>query len=154
MEAWGFSEGSKKGINIKFILKTLGLWPLSGKPGSRIGSVCQFPVILAYAITCHKSQGLTLPAVVVHSSKEFVPDLLYIAMSWFRSADTLQVMNFKENQILAADPEVINQCSRATGDNEPSLQCCRRKAIQYDRLFEAHDRFQIDEQDRGHINFQ
>ena len=35
-EAWGFSEGLKKGINFKLILKTLALWPLSGKTGSSV----------------------------------------------------------------------------------------------------------------------
>ena len=56
-------------------------WVRRNRQGEKIGSFTQFPVILAYAVTCHKSQGLDLPGVVLHSSKEFVPGLIYVAMS-------------------------------------------------------------------------
>ena len=65
-------------------------WIQRNRQGEKIGSVSQFPIILGYAVTCHKSQGLELPAVVLHSSKEFVAGLVYVAMSQVRSADTLQ----------------------------------------------------------------
>lgn len=64
-------------------------WNQRNRQGEIIGSVTQFPVILVYAVTCHKSQGLELPAVVLHSSMEFVPGLVYVAMSRVRSQDTL-----------------------------------------------------------------
>lgn len=50
-------------------------WIQKNRQGEMIGVVHQFPLTPAYAVTCHKSQGLELPAVVVHSSKEFVPGL-------------------------------------------------------------------------------
>ena len=32
-------------------------WIKRERNGQRVGSVTQFPVVLAYAVTCHKSQG-------------------------------------------------------------------------------------------------
>ncbi|KAK3921374.1 ATP-dependent DNA helicase [Frankliniella fusca] len=41
----------------------------------------QFPLTLAHAITIHKSQGLTLPKVVVHIKGRISRDLLYVSFS-------------------------------------------------------------------------
>ena len=43
-------------------------WVKRNRGGEIVGSVFQFPVVPAYAVTCHKSQGLTLPAAIVHCS--------------------------------------------------------------------------------------
>ena len=63
--------------------------------GQVIGSVSQYPLVVAYAMTSHKSQALTVPAVVVHCTNEFVPGLIYVAASRVRSADHLQMLNFQ-----------------------------------------------------------
>ena len=97
-------------------------WIQRNRQGEKIGSVSQFPIILGNAVTCHKSQGLELPAVVLDSSKEFVSGLVYVAMSRVRSADPLQVLAFNSNQILPADPEVILQGSRNVGECDASLR--------------------------------
>ncbi len=65
----------------------------------KVGSVTQFPII-AFAITCHKSQGLTLHAVVLHCSHEYVPGLIYVAMSRVKFPDNIQILNFYANQLL------------------------------------------------------
>ena len=56
--------------------------------GQTIGSITQYPLLLAYAVTCHKTQGPTLPAAVVHCLRKFVPDLLYVAISRVKDAIT------------------------------------------------------------------
>ena len=62
--------------------------------GQVIGSVSQYLLVVAYAITSHKSQALTVPAVVVHCTNEFVSGLIYVAASRVRSAEHLQMLNF------------------------------------------------------------
>lgn len=114
-------------------------WNQRNRQGEIIGSVTQFPVILAYAVTCHKSQGLELPAVVLHSSMEFVPLLVYVAMSRVRSQDTLQVIDFKRSQVLPADKEVIAQCTRETGNYDPTLCCCKRRPEIGETFFEVNE---------------
>ena len=115
-------------------------WIQRNRQGETIGVVHQFPLTLGYAVTCHKSQGLEFPAVVVHSSKEFVPGLVYAVMSRVRSADSLQVIGFSRSQVITADPEVIAQCSGNTGECDNALRCCRRK-FGDESFFDVHDRF-------------
>ena len=114
-------------------------WIQRNRRGEIIGSACQFPVILAYAVTCHKSQGTELPAVVVHASKEFVPGLTYVAVSRVKSVDNLQVVGFKASHIIPADPEVINQCKRAVGENDPTLACCCMRPVSDENFFTVCD---------------
>lgn len=77
-----------------------------------------------YAITCHKSQGLTLLAVVLHPSKEFVPGLTYVACTRVESCNHLQIVGFDRSHLLKPNKESVNICD---GHCEPGTDtsCCR-----------------------------
>ena len=49
-------------------------WFQRHKQGNLLGSICQSAIALAYAVTCHISQGLTLSAAVVRCSKNLYRD--------------------------------------------------------------------------------
>lgn len=59
----------------------------------------QFPLRLAYAITCHKAQGITCDKIAVDLSNCFAPGQCYVALSRARSAEGLHILNFNHRSI-------------------------------------------------------
>ena len=59
-----------------------------------MGGVTQFALGLAYAVTCHKSQGLTLVSAIVHCSQEYVSALIYVAISRVKPPEHIQILDF------------------------------------------------------------
>ena len=53
------------------------------------GSFTQYPVRLAWAITIHKSQGLTFEKAIVDAGASFAPGQVYVALSRLTSLEGL-----------------------------------------------------------------
>jgi len=121
-------------------------WFKRDKQGNVVGSICQFPIVLSTAVTCHKAQGLTLSAAVVNSSSEFVPGLTYVALSRVKDPKNLQVLNFRPNNLLTPSSRVLRECSTDLGQLDNDLQCCRNKNLPQE-LFEVQDRYFSEEKD-------
>jgi hypothetical protein len=60
------------------------------------GTFSQYPIKLAWAITVHKSQGLTFDRAVIDVGKAFAPGQVYVALSRLRSLDGL-ILNTRIN---------------------------------------------------------
>lgn len=63
--------------------------------------LAQFPVILSWAVSIHKSQGQTLERVRVDLGKVFEAGQAYVALSRATSLDALQVLRFDEKKVRA-----------------------------------------------------
>ena len=65
------------------------------------GRVAQIPLILAYALTIHKSQGMTLEEYSVDCKNMFAPGQMYVAFSRAKTPEGLHIKNFDPNLIKA-----------------------------------------------------
>ncbi len=71
-------------------------------------TIIQVPLRLAWAITIHKSQGMTLDAAEIDLGDAFEPGMGYVALSRVRSLSGLKLMNLNE-MALQVHPKILVQ---------------------------------------------
>lgn len=98
-------------------------WTLT-EDGRKRAEVVQLPLRLAWAITIHKSQGMSLDAAEIDLSKSFTPGMGYVALSRVRSLDGVYLTGINE-QALRLHPEIyefdhqLRQASRELATRTP-----------------------------------
>lgn len=74
--------------------------------GKTKAEIIQYPLRLAWAITVHKSQGMSLDAMEVDLSKAFTKGMGYVALSRVRSLGGMKLLGFNDMS-LEVDSEVL-----------------------------------------------
>jgi len=95
---------STEGRKIKLDLEE---WSLENDSGKVTATVSQIPLRLAWAITIHKSQGMTLDSVQIDLSKTFEVGQGYVALSRIKSIDGLSLLGLN-SMALRVDPLILH----------------------------------------------
>jgi len=72
-----------------------------------LGSFSQYPLRLAWAITIHKSQGLTFEKAIIDAGGAFAPGQVYVALSRCTSLEGMILKSKINSNSLFSDPRIV-----------------------------------------------
>lgn len=105
-EVIGFEEDDEHGLLPKVqlsdglvLLVESETWSVENDAGKAIASFQQIPLRLAWAITIHKSQGMTLEAAEINLSHTFEKGQGYVALSRLKSLEGLRLTGFNDQAL-------------------------------------------------------
>lgn len=105
-EVIGFEEDDEMGMLPKVkmtdgttLLVAPETWSVDNEGGKTIASLQQVPLRLAWAITIHKSQGMTLEAAEINLSHTFEKGQGYVALSRLKSIEGLRLLGFNDQAL-------------------------------------------------------
>lgn len=82
-----------------------------------LGSFVQYPLRLAWAVTIHKSQGLTFDKVIIDAARAFAAGQVYVALSRCRTLEGIVLSTPLDYVELDNDPSVLRYT-----DSQPSVE--------------------------------
>ena len=110
-EIWVTCDGESEAIKVSLEVwenKSYTIDPKTNQLEEKtLGTFTQYPLRLAWAITIHKSQGLTFDRVVIDAAAAFASGQVYVALSRCRSLDGIVLTSQINPNSLAVDPQIV-----------------------------------------------
>jgi uncharacterized protein YpbB/energy-coupling factor transporter ATP-binding protein EcfA2 len=105
-----------------------------------IGTFTHFPLKLAWAITIHKSQGLTFEKAIIDISRAFAPGQVYVALSRLTSLNGLVLISSVPKEGLEQDNLIYQFATNRQSSNDLK-QNIKKHSIEYvaDYIMQAFD---------------
>lgn len=107
-----------------------------------LGMFVQYPLRLAWAITIHKSQGLTFERAIIDAQAAFAHGQVYVALSRCKSFEGIVLRSRIDYSSVKTDPVVRNYSSEADRNVPTTSQLTEAKRQYQQRLIE--DLFSFD----------
>lgn len=95
------------------------------------GTFKQYPLRLAWAITIHKSQGLTFERAIIDAQAAFAHGQTYVALSRCKSLEGLILSTRIDNHAIICDEDVA-QFNEDIHHNQPSKQTLDQSKLAYE----------------------
>jgi len=105
-----------------------------------VGTFVQYPLRLAWAMTIHKSQGLTFDKVAIDARAAFAHGQVYVALSRCKTLEGLVLTSKLDANCLHNDQH-IRQYTDDVEQNQPNEERLQHAKLDYQRelLFELYD---------------
>ena len=91
-----------------------------------LGSFTQYPLRLAWAITIHKSQGLTFEKVIIDAGEAFAPGQVYVALSRCTALDGIVLQSHIRPTRMFSDERIVRFSQ--TNSSKNAIQSELRKS--------------------------
>lgn len=97
-----------------------------------VGTFIQYPLKLAWAITIHKSQGLTFEKAIIDASAAFAHGQVYVALSRLKTLEGLVLSSKLTARSIISDTTVRN-FSLEVSENQPGMEEFEKSQYDYQR---------------------